>query len=629
MSGIGGVLLPGGTPDPASVDMLARALVRRGRQGLTCITDGGLALVHAALRAPTADEPELLRRGALVLAWDGRLDNRGELEAALGARAESDLDAVARTYERHGPAFLEPLVGDFALALWDGRERRLILARDPLGVRPLSWARSGDALVFASTSEAVRRATGVSREIDEDWIAGYFAHAIDPERTPWRAVHAVPPGHALICQGAVVRTHAFWTPRPRPPLRLADDGEYEQRFAELFVDAVRCRLRGRAPVAAELSGGLDSSSIVCVADRLLREGRAPAGGLVTVSQVYDVSPSSDERRFMRVIEEHVGRPGVHVSEQAGPAFADLDRPDYEFPLAHECLKARERRVLAVLREHGALVLLSGFGGDQLLHSEYDGALPLADLLHAGRAGAFVRALAAWHAFDGTPYPQLVARSFVRAFLPGLERRAASPGARSILACLMPGFVRRTGMRARLAAPVPPERSGAPARRRQIGALRAAVRVVSWLHDSGPEPIESTYPFLHRPLVDFCLAVPSEQFIRPGETRSLHRRALREFLPAAIAQRRGKRGPDEAVLRELSAGWGRVLPLLDDARVAQRGIVDVAVLRRALDQARFGRLSSDLFFALKVLALEAWLRALEREPRPEPVPAARPTAEGRI
>jgi asparagine synthase (glutamine-hydrolysing) len=612
VSGLGGLIAPpGGQVGPAAVWRLARALEPRGSHGTTLLLHPGVAFVHAALREPDTRRPELWRRESLWLAWDGRLDNRDGLDGLLGDAPGHDLHRLALAYERWGLGFLDHIEGDFALALWDSRARRLVLARDGMGVRPLFYAPMGHGLAWGSTLRAVRAASGASGELDEEWVAGYFANAVEPGVTPFRAVRAVPPGHALVLEDDKLRSHTFWEPGLRPPLRLPDDRAYEERFEELFVDAVRCRLNDRGPVAAELSGGLDSSSIVCVADRLIRDLRAPATQLLTLSWVYPQSPTSDERRFIELVEEHIGRPGRHLTEDDGLAFVDLEAPDYDHPTALECLKRRHASGAQVMWARGARVLLSGFAGDHVLHSEFPGALPLADLAWSGRLREFAGALRRWHELEGTPYPVLLGSSLAL-LLPDWMRRRGGQGRLAGSSCLDPAFARRMHMKDRLARLAAPGGPGTPGKQRQIAAIRAAIRVVSWLYDTGGWPHETAYPFLHRPLVEFCLSVPGEQFMRPGQTRSLHRRALRSWLPERIAERQGKRGPDEALMRELAMGWDRVRPLLAEAEIVRRGFVDPQAFRRVLDEARFGRFGTDLLFLLKAIALEAWLRAGVRE-----------------
>src|SRR6185436_21089957 len=124
----------------------------------------------------------------------------------------------------------------------------------------------------------------------------------DLERTAYRNIHSVPPGVALIVRDKCIEKREFWRPDTVREIRYRSDAEYEEHFRDLFREAVRCRLRADRPVWAELSGGLDSSSVVCMADQVIASGEADVAQLETVSYVYDNSPASDERRFIREVE---------------------------------------------------------------------------------------------------------------------------------------------------------------------------------------------------------------------------------------------------------------------------------------------------------------------------------------
>jgi asparagine synthase (glutamine-hydrolysing) len=131
-----------------------------------------------------------------------------------------------------------------------------------------------------------------------------------------------------------------------------------------------------------------------------------------------------------------------------------------------------------------------------------------------------------------------------------------------------------------------------------------------MYDWWDAPVELSAPYLDRDLVEFCLGVPSDQFVRRGETRSLHRRALAGLLPPRIARRRDKQGPDEAILRAIAERWGDLQPLLEEPRVASRGWMNAAAFRRVLQEARFGKPGDYLPALLPSLALEVWMRAAE-------------------
>ena len=599
-------------PEPEVLAKLARSLASLGPDGISHAEVPGVGMVHAALQiAPGPPQKPFLRRGPLFLAWDGRLDNRSDLERAVAAEPGApDLELLALAYERWGPGFPAQILGEFALALWDGREHRLVLARDPFGTRPLFYARQGGGLVWASTLRALRASGLALGDIAEEWIAGYFSWSIDASTTPWQSVRAVPPGGSVVVEEGRLRTERWWCAEEIRQVRLGTDAEYEERYRELFLSAVRRRLCSAGPVTAELSGGLDSSSIVCAADHLLRAGAAEAPDLLTVSYVYERSTSSDERRFMREVETHTGRRHHHILESDAPRLARLAESAPEIPSSLSCFRELYRRIFEHMAENGSRLLLSGIGGDHLLVSEVDVPYQLADLLQAGRLRDLPPALRYWRAEQGKPYLQLLWQGALCPLLPRAARLRLSSHEIPFPSWLDRGFLRRRDLAARSIAAVDPAGDFPPSKRGQVGAVQSAVRAICWMYDLWDAPVRRTFPFLDRDLVDFCLGVPIEQLVRPGETRSLHRRALAGLLPPRIAHRMDKQGPDEALLRAIAERWGEIQPLLDDLRMAARGWVDPVAFRKAVQEARFGKAGNHLPALLPSLALEVWLRAIE-------------------
>ncbi|HYG61717.1 MAG TPA: asparagine synthase-related protein, partial [Thermoanaerobaculia bacterium] len=485
-------------------------------------------MAHASFHTapgPPAEQP--CRHGAVLVTWDGRLDNRADLAASLGAERANDVELLALAYERWGPTFPSRIVGDFALALWDGRARLLLLARDPVGTRPLFYAvRPDGGLLWASTLAALRAGGADLGEVDEEWIAGYFSWSIDPATTPWRGVRAVPPGHVLAVGGGPPRLQCFWKAEEVPAVRLGGDAEYEERYRELFLASVQNRLRAAGPVAAELSGGVDSSSIVCAAAHLLRAGSAETPGLLTASHLYERSRTADETPFIEEVEAFIGRTGRHILESEAPILTGLVTDIPEIPTSNHCFRRRYQAIYDFMAENGSRVLLSGLGGDHLLTSQVATPYVLADLLRGGRLGALRTGLAAWRRELGKPYLQLLWEGAVCPLLPRPARMRLARPPIPFPSWLDRGFVRRRDLAARFVALTDAEGyPGPPGKREQAGAVRGALRAAAWLYDWWGRPVEVTFPFLDRPLMEFCLGAPAGQFVRPGETRSLHRRAL--------------------------------------------------------------------------------------------------------
>lgn len=597
-----------GPHGPDALRSMARALERQGDgQGhVVWRAPVGMAWRPIAGSGPTPRAPgTALHPSGLLGAWDGRLDDRDALARQLGLRPEHvvhDLDVVLEAYAQQGEAALGRLVGDWSLSLWDARRRRLLLARDGCGTRPLYLRRGAGVVRWASTIEALRSGADSPAALDEAWLLGYLTGDRDVTRTPWRDIEAVRPGCVLCLGEGGVREQRLWRPEPRhaPPPR--DDRALEARFAAAFEQAVARRLPADGPVGVELSGGLDSSSIAGMAAHVL--GPRAAACLRPVSVVYRESTMADERRYVEAVERHLGLSSLRVWQEDHPLLAELGTPAYEAPGPYEAIKLRERAITEHLRTAGATSLLRGTGGDQLLLSEADAALPLADALQQHGMRAIVSSLRS--AADGGPLPYLsLARQAARLAMPSWARLGPTTRAP---AWLHP----RLAPRLRLWSG--PRRAHAdirlPSLRQRVAELEHAIDVVALGHDRGPVPLALAYPFLDRDLIELCLSLPLDQLARGRTTRSIQRRSLARLLPPAVLGRRGKATMQDALVQALRRAMPELGPVLARPRVAELGLVEPKAFHAALQRARYQG-TAELMPLLRVIDLELWLRAHER------------------
>src|SRR5579871_2276688 len=269
-------------PDPSLVERLLDRAPHRAAAGRATLVLPGCALgtVSGLLER---DE----RRG-LALAADVRLDNQDELESALAPRDErpSLAELLLLGWERWGTGLAERLAGDFALVIWDERRRQLYAARDAFGVRPLFHARSGRSLVLASEVGQLLALEDVDGELEDgvvlDFLASRFAHG---RETFFRGIARVRPGHFLLASSSSFREVRWFEP-PREELRFRRKGDCEEAFRALARSAVARRLDSDRPVIVQMSGGLDSSSIACLAGEISRRNGRRLPHLLMVSASF-------------------------------------------------------------------------------------------------------------------------------------------------------------------------------------------------------------------------------------------------------------------------------------------------------------------------------------------------------
>lgn len=587
--------------------------------------DGVRVLYHAF---PTTNEsrfetqPHHLPSGS-VLTWDGRLDNRRELIDAIDTDLPvdaPDVTIVAAAYGRWAEACFSRLLGDWALSVWNPDAGTLVLAKDFLGTRHLYYHLEGRQLTWSTLLDPLVLCGDRPFPLDEEYIAGWFSSFPAAHLSPFQGIYSVPPASFVAIHHRHATLHSYWDFDPERRIRYRQDAEYEAHFRSVLEEAVRRRLRSDATVFAELSGGMDSSSIVCIADRLLANGDTHAPAIETLSYFDDNETTWDERPFVARVEQQRGRTGFHIdaSEFRSTLTEGPERQLLATPASALDHTETSRRIRSHLASRGVRVLLSGLGGDEALGGAPNPIPELADLITAGNLSRFAKQSLAWALSQRRPVYQHWKQT-LSAFLP--LRFIRTPEHLRLPKWLEPDFVKRNGAalhgyyrRLRFTGPQ-------PSFQENLQTL-AALRRQFACHNFPNAHYERRFPFLDRDLWEFVAAIPREQLLRPGERRSLLRRALTGIVPDEIRNRRRKaflsRRPFITVLRD----WSALYESSEHLVSCSMGIVDAQALRQSIESARRGEEVSALPL-LRMLLIELWLRRLN-ENQKRPVPASEKT-----
>ena len=584
MSAIAGIYNFAGKPiDEPTVRRIGTSLIRLGPDGVHYWTSGSIGMVYGSFHTNVEsrlETPPLVATGGQVLSWNGRLDNRDQLISTFRKELVNDPTDVAIVmcaYRKWGIDFAGKLIGDFALALWDPRLNMLVLARDFVGPRTLYYRVDQSQIIWSSTLSTLIDFARVSLEIDDEYVAGFITKLPAGDLTPYRQFRCVAPGHVVIVESQRIRTQRFWKPEPGRRIRYKSDSEYEMQFRELFTESVSCRLRTDRPVWAELSGGLDSSPIVCVADALLKKGKVQAKTLQTVSRVYDEASKSDERKFIKPVEEKIGRSGLHLREDDYRLLVAWPNEYVPCIPSHVANFAAYYKALdEAMKLNGSRVLLSGFGGDELQLGDGESFPELVDLLTKGRFSSLHKRLHAWSESRKESYLKFAAQNVLSPLLPKKLQLSRHKVFTKLLRFYNPRFVKRMDLRDRLFGPQEKFAGGTEGFDYRANYFLYATRQLSAGFWQELCDIEFSYPFTHQPLVEFMLSIPAEQHARPNESKSLIRRAFRDLLPAELIARKEKRitiwhAATLAVAREVE----RIRRLITDADE----IIDVYVDRK--------------------------------------------------
>jgi asparagine synthase (glutamine-hydrolysing) len=339
---------------------------------------------HTTKESHLKAQPYVSPTGA-VITWDGRLDNRGELIHQLGidfSSACSDAEIVAAAYEGWGAAGFSKLVGDWALSIWNPKDRSLVLARDFAGTRRLYYTFDEHGFTWCTLLQTLVLLAEHSPEFEEEYVAGWLVGFPSPHLTPYRGISAVPPSSYVFVSDGRTTITPFWDFNPEKKIRYATDRDYEEHFLCAFRESVRRRLRSVSRVLAELSGGIDSSSIVCVADSLIFQETDATPQLHTISYFDPSEPNWDEATYFRQVEESRGRVGCHINLESQTGLL-LEYPQYPFapvPGLSRLAPSSSRQFADCVRIHRGRVLLSGLGGDEVLGGVPTPIPELADLL---------------------------------------------------------------------------------------------------------------------------------------------------------------------------------------------------------------------------------------------------------
>jgi asparagine synthase (glutamine-hydrolysing) len=555
-----------------------------------------VTLFHGPFAIAATDPTRSFR--PLVAQWrqlsavgDVRLDNRAEIarlsDQPVPATA-TDLDVVLRAIDARGEKVIPALLGDFAFVLFDARAFKLLAVRDAFGVKPLYYRIVRDQLLFASRMDLL-----AANEYDLDHIADLLTGLVAPhDRTIWSNVRPIPAGGYLLQRGTVSEGRRFWSPDSFTP--EAAQADQSARFMELFRDAVRVRMASADVTWSQLSGGLDSSSVVAVASSL--NASDALAGTVTI---VDSLGNGDERKYADAIVRRFGLRNEQVRDYWAWQDDGEAPPETEGPRPLYPFYARDRRMADVVRKSGGRVMLSGFGSDHYLtgHLNY-----ITDLAGKGRLSAAVREIARWSVMTRQSFWSLLREQVVSPLSPLHARKAMRRSA--LPSWLDTRFAQNQSVADRVAVTrARGERAG------QLFASRTArdLRSIPMWVDRWPfgDDVEVRYPFLYRPLVEASLRMPVSQRIRPEGTKWVLREAMRGLLPEEVRRRTGKGTIDTRIVWSLQRERHRIDELLRDPILAQLGCVDVAQLRRTVESARRGT-ERNLVFLMCALSLETWL-----------------------
>ena len=612
MCGIAGLWSadPAKAPRQLELDAMVAALHHRGPDGQGTRIDGPVGLGHARLSIIDLEggaQPLSNEDGSVWVVFNGEIFNYVELRAELvrqGHRfhTHSDTEVLVHLYEQHGDDFVDHLNGQFAIALWDGPRRRLVLARDRVGIRPLFYTWADGRLAFASEVKSLFTLPALPRRFDADALASLFSFwSVLPPASVFEGVRALAPGHILTVDANGTQERRYWD----WPFGTRPDHDDEERCAEelraLLIDAVRLQLRADVPVGAYLSGGLDSSIITS----LIRNHTDTP--LRSFSLTFE-DAEFDESDHQRALVEYLRTD--HSSMRATKAAIGAAFPRMVWHAEAPVVRTAPTPMMLLadsVRAAGYKVVLTGEGADEAFGGY--------DLFKEAKVRRFVARQpgSRWRAgLIGKLYPYLAAspgagKAFAQRFFsegldqidqPWFAHMTRLSTTRRMFQFLSDEWRDRMlawDPHAALAGTLPKAFSGwKPMERDQY--VEAHTLMSGYLLSSQGDrmamaaSIEGRFPFLDHRVLEFACRVPPALKMRGLSEKWLLKKAFRSELPDSIGQRSKQpyRAPDSACFFEDGKPLPYVAELLGADRLRAAGIFEPAFVAKLVEKCRAGR-----------------------------------------
>ena len=567
MCGICGIFsFKGGQPGPERIEAMKAALRHRGPDDQGFYSAPGAALGFrrlSILDLQYGHQPMLAPDDSCAIVFNGEIYNHQSLRPALekqGIRfkTHADTETLLHLLKNEGAAALPKLSGMYGFGFFDSRAKTMILARDHAGIKPLYYAVRGGELLFASELRALLRA-GVEPELDPKGTAEYLQYGfVHAPRTIVKGVWKLPPAHYLVAGRTGVHVKRYWDMHDTPPDPALTEQDFEGRLAELLMDAIRVRLRADVPVAAYLSGGLDSSLISALVKKHFNSG------LKTFSVAF-ADKSCDESSFQHVMASFLGTDHREISCAGGDI--GMVMPDVVWHAEQPLVRSAPAPLFLLSRlvhDNGIKVVLTGEGADEILGG-YDLFKEMKiRRFWARRPDSHARALLLGTLYGSQGNWPRQAPDFLEAFYRGYITRTDDPcfshhprwaATRGITAYYAPetkDALRANDTVAAFAATLP---RGFDRWDPLAAAQYIEIRTLlsgNLLSSQGDRmamahSVEGRYPFLDHRLIEFCFTLPARLKLNVLREKYLLKKVAAPSLPPDII-RRGKqayRAPDSA------------------------------------------------------------------------------------
>lgn len=544
----------------------------------------------------------------LTITADAIIDNRAELcdmfliEPSLRSSLP-DSRLILMAYQKWGSDCPKYILGDYAFAIWDEGHREMFCAVDPTGTRAFYYYLSGDLFAYSTLIRPLFILPEIEKRYNETWIADFLAiptvmHQLDPEITLYKGIYLLPAGHTLTVGTDGLRKQQYWQVERQPELKLSSDAEYEEAFRECLGEAVNCRLRSTRGVGVMMSGGLDSTSVACLAARELAKSgrRVKAFSSVPVSGYRNwlgAGRLADETPYIEAVREHSGNidvfycrsEGKHPLSGTGRLLDILEQP---YKILENLFWLDD--ILASATELGlGVVLMGGAGNATISWGELN-----AYLLSLYLSGRWLRLFR--ECLPGVRAQPSPPRALYRTFRDLYHASDERPFKISTLSPVNPAFAERAAVDERFS-----KLRYDPFRRLDSWETRQTLLSPETFSHLGviaaklglAHRVVLRDPTADKRVIEFCLSVPEDQYVWEGRERHLIRRAMAGILPDKVCLNETETGIQAADwAQRLEPHWPELKDEISKigALAAEREYLDIAKIQREL--AKYSTLEID-------------------------------------
>lgn len=566
--------------------------------------------------SPSGHQPMTNEDGTFWIVHNGEVYNYPEIRKELEPlghhfHSQTDTEVILHAYEEWGTDCLKHFNGMWAFAILDLKRKRMFCSRDRAGVKPFYYFYDGRRFCFASEIKALLHMDHSSVEPNEQIIADYlFSGLIDHTRETFlKNIFQLQPGEYLLLEDKKLTIRSYWDIEAKE-VRYAREGDYAERFHELLQDSIRLRLRSDVPIGSCLSGGLDSSSIVCMANKLMFDGQSIDLSLVgerqkTFSSCFE-NPAYDEQKFIELVIRQTGAEKNYVFPNPEELFTDLTKLIWhqDEPFGSTSIYA-QWKVMEHANEKGVKVLLDGQGGDELLAGYPPSFYALfKQTIRQVALASLIKEVKGFLKHQDWRIDQFIPRvmaALVPDIFKPLFQHLSHNGLQWIEGSFKEKYYRNV---------TKPNRFENELNNYLYHIFRSSV-LPGLLHyedrNSMANSIETRLPFLDYRLVEFVFGLPIELKIKEGVTKVILREAMGGILPEEIRNRMDKMGfvTPEAVwfrttLRE------QIREIINSKSFSERGFFNIANVKKTFNDHCKGKADNHSMI-WRCVNLELWLR----------------------